>query len=46
MLYEISEKQKENLIAFLTRSTLHGGEVPQYVEIMNILSNPVKLKDE
>lgn len=41
MKYEISEQVKNNLLVFLQRTDLKGNEVPAYVEIINILNNPI-----
>lgn len=41
MKYEISEQVKNNLLVFLQRTELKGNEVPAYVEIINILNNPI-----
>ena len=41
MKYEISEQAKNNLLVFLQRTDLKGNEVPAYVEIINILNNPI-----
>jgi len=41
MKYEINETQLKNLIEMLKRVQLTGAEVPAYVDIINILNNPI-----
>lgn len=42
MKFELSQEQVKNLITLLKRVNLTGEEVPAYVDIINILNNPIK----
>lgn len=41
MKFELSQEQVKNLITLLGRVSLTGGEVPAYVDIINVLNKPI-----
>jgi len=42
MKYEISDQIKNNLLVFLQRVDLKGSEALAFVELLNVLHNPLQ----